>query len=148
MNKNQNDQAALNRCCCGNVEAMDWLRQWNLYVHRIDDIIDGEADAPEEILRTFAQAITLYAHPFYVKHLLRLSAVALVINNMYADTVEWERSKEAWQREWADHARHCGSEMVIAVAMICGGYDHARAISLELRTVGYMEHHTKDGKIV
>jgi hypothetical protein len=148
MTRNQNDEAALRRCCCGNAEAMEWLRGWNLYVHRIDDIIDGDADSPEAVLNTFAQAVTLYSHPFYVKHMASLRVLALTITNAYADSVEWEKSKEKWQREWSDHHRHCGAEMVLAVAMICGGYEHSRAISLELRTVCFLEHHTTDGKVV
>ena len=137
----------LERICCGNAEAMDWLaNHWSHYVHEIDDIIDGDRPAAEDILSTFARAPLVFSHPFYLKHMAALRQLVLVINNLYADTVKWEKSKVAWQRDFADHNRHCGMEMVVAVAQICGGYDHGRKISEEQREICWQEHHEKNGQ--
>lgn len=141
------DTGQLERVCRGDREAMDFLcNWWAPYVHGIDDIIDGDANGPEEVLREFARAVGLYAHPFYLRNLAGLKQVVLNVTNAYADSVAWEKSGVAWQREWADHHRHAGMEMVIAVATICGGYEHARSISQEQRSVCWHEHHRRDGK--
>jgi hypothetical protein len=132
----------LRRICCGDEQAMDFLAHfWAPYVHGIDDIIDGDKKSAEEILAVFALAATLYSHPFYLKHLEALRQHIIVCTNIYADSVAWENSPIPWQREWADHNRHVGMEMVICVASICGGYRHARLISQEQRAVCWDEHH-------
>lgn len=140
------DEKLLQRVCLGNLEAMDFLaNHWSPYVHEIDDIIDGERRSAEEILSTFARAVMVFSHPFYVRNMPALRQLVLNINNAYADSVAWEKSKVRWQQEWADHNRHAGAEMVIAVAQICGGYDHARAISQEQRIICHHEHHAPNG---
>ena len=141
-------QSALNRATCGIFEAQEFLLLWRAYVHEIDDIIDGDRPQPEAILATFASAAMLYSHPFYLKHLQALRQVVLNCTNAYADSVAWEHSDVDWRAQFADHYRHFGAEMVLAVAGICGGYSHMRAISLELRAVCYNEHHDHDGKAV
>lgn len=141
----EEDLAALKRCCRNNEEAMQWLTLWRAYVHGIDDIVDGDDDSPEAVLGTFAGAVELYTHPFFLKHAARLKQIVLNCTNAYADTVAWEKSKEAWQRNFSDHYRHFGAEMVLAVATICGGYAHARSISLELRAICWLEHHDEHG---
>lgn len=127
---------------------MDFLNRWRTYVHAIDDLVDGDLTGPEALLSTFAQAIPLYSHPFYLNHLRELRQIALSCTNAYADAVAWEKSPHHYQAEFADVYRHFGAEMVLAVAMICGGYEHARSFSLELRTICWMEHHDKEGKPV
>lgn len=127
---------------------MQFVLLWRKYVHEIDDIIDGDRPQPEAILGTFALAATLYSHPFYLRHLPALRQIVYNCTNAYADSVAWESSPVEWRRAWADHYRHFGAEMVLAVAGICGGYEHIRSISPELRVVCWNEHHTPDGQAV
>lgn len=149
MNRGEMDLRLAERVCNGDREAMDWLaHHWSPYVHGIDDIIDGDRCKPEDVLDTFARAALLYAHPFYLKNLLALQRLVLVITNAYADSVAWEKSEVQWQRDWSDHNRHVGMEMVIAVAQICGGYQHARAISKEQRVICWHDHHTPQGEVI
>lgn len=145
MTANEQDARALNRCCLGNQEAIGFLWLWRQYVHAIDDIVDGDAPGAEFLLRTFALAATLYSHPFYLKNLPALRQVVYNCTNAYADSVDWEKSPIDWQRTWSDHYRHFGAEMVLAVAQICGGYEHMRSISPELRVICWVEHHTTEG---
>lgn len=145
MNPLEQDQKALERVCCGNVPAMAWLNLWREYVHAIDDIED-EKTTPEFRQRVYVLALELYTAPFFRAHEARLKQVVLNCTNAYADTLAWEKSAVPWQREFADHYRHFGAEMVIAVAQICGGYDHARGLSLELRATCWLEHHNKNGE--
>ena len=147
----ENSARALERCCLGDREAMEFLLLWRAYVHNVDDIIDQDTSEMEEprraefILKTFALAIRLYSHPFYLRNIQALRAVAYSITNAYADSVLFERVSsvecrgEEWKQQWADHHRHAGAEMVLAVAQICGGYDHVRTLSPELRAVGWYE---------
>jgi hypothetical protein len=147
MTRGQLDNDLIQRVCCGNPSAMDFLANyWSRYVHEIDDIIDGERPAPEDILATFALAVSVYAHPFYLANLAALKQLVLVINSTYADAVAWEKSEDAWQREFADHHRHVGMDMVVAVAQLCGGYEHGRNISREQRAICYHDHHNRKGE--
>ena len=135
------DKILLERVCLGNAEAIDFLaNHWAPYCHEVDDIIDRDRTGSEEILSTFARAIILYSHPFYLRNIAALRAVALATTNTYADSVSWERSAQPHQREWADFNRHVGMDMVIAVAQVCGGYDHGRSVSQELRETCFAEH--------
>lgn len=146
LNTYLDDARMLERICRGNRDAMDFLAtHWLQYVHEIDDLIDGSPE-PEAILSTFAKAALLYSHPFYLANLASLRTVALICTSTYADSVAWEKDADTWKQEWADHNRHVGMDMVIAVALICGGYDHARTVSQELRNVCWHEHHDPDGK--
>lgn len=147
MNPTQQDQLALQRACNGHAPAMAWLNLWREYVHAIDDIEDEET-TPEFRQRTYVLALELFTHPFFRAHEERLKQVVLNCTNAYADSLAWEKSPVPWQREFADHYRHFGAEMVIAIAQITGGYDHARGISLELRATCWLEHHDKEGNPV
>jgi hypothetical protein len=145
MNAQADHNAALRFACQDNPEAIAFLQAWNLYVHAIDDLIDGDAAGPEAVLRSYAQAIGIYTSPFFLKNLPALRQVAINTTNAYADAVAGERSAEPWRREFADHYRHFGAEMVLAVASIVGGYDHMRAVSREIRLICYHEHHDAQG---
>lgn len=148
MTATEFDQAALARCCLGNQEAIGFLLLWRQYVHAIDDFIDNDRTGPEFLLTTFASAATLYSHPFYLKNLLALRQMVYNCTNAYADSVAWENSDLSWRRSFADHYRHFGAEMVLAVAGICGGYEHMRSISPELRIICWHEHHDQAGNAI
>ena len=141
MTTGEMNVALLNRICCGNAEAADWLAHyWNPYVHEVDDIVDGDRPDPRDQLKTFARAALVYNHPFYLKHREALLTLVLNVTVTFADSVEWEKSPDAWKRDWADHNRHCGMDLVLAVAAICGGHEHAFALSREQRELCYAEH--------
>ena len=141
----QMEAAFADRICLGNEAAKDFLLLWSQYVHAIDDIEDEETTS-EFRLKTFALAIEVYSHPFYLTNLSRLKQVALNCTNAYADVVKWEKSEVPWQKEFADHYRHFGCEMPMAVASIVGGYAAMRAVSLEFRTACYVDHHKGNGE--
>src|SRR5260221_14792047 len=64
------------RACNGNADAFNFLTLWARYVHEIDDLVDGDRTGHEALLATFAFAIELYSHPFYLRHLPALRQVA------------------------------------------------------------------------
>lgn len=133
--------------CCNDPEAVDFLVQWNHYVHAIDDLVDEELNS-EDLLKTFARAIWLYTCPYFVKNMVALRQIAINTTIAYADTVIAEKSENKWEREFADSYRHFGAEMAIAVAGIQGGYEHARIVARELRQAAYIGHHDQKGNPV
>lgn len=142
------DTGLIQRICCGDASAMDFLaNHWSPYVHEIDDIMDGDRPGRRDQLMTFARACVLFSHPFYLRHLTALRQIVLNVTVAYADSLDWEQSTaQPWQQSWADHHRHCGLEMVIAVATICGGHEHGFSISQEQRTICQVDHHNRAGK--
>lgn len=131
----------ITRLCCGDREAIEFLCLWAKYCHAIDDVVDKDVQDAEGIVSTFSLAPVLFSHPFYLRHMFALRQVVLLVANMYADSIAWEKEPEQWKREFANCYRHCGNEMLIAVAQICGGYDHARQFSLEQRELCYAVQH-------
>lgn len=131
----------------GNEQAADFLILWGTYVHGIDDLIDGDANGPEAMLQVFMMAAFVYTHPFFMANLRELRQIAVNCTNAYADSVVWEKG-EGWRKDFADHYRHFGAEMVLAVAGICGGYEHMRNISPTLREICWKEHHNEKGEPV
>jgi hypothetical protein len=133
--------------CCGNPEALRFLFNWNLFCHGIDDIIDDtKRTDPEEVIAAFAQANIVYSLPFYQANAARLQTTIMLVTNAYADSVAWEKSPNKGHQSMADVLRFAGNEMVFAVALICGGYRHMRAISASVREFSWDTHHTETGE--
>ena len=150
MNLEIFDRQAVIKLCCGNEVAIQWLQLGRRYVHLIDDVIDedipqaNQARGAERICEIGALAIDLYTHPFFLANREALAQAMMTNTNSYADSVAWEKSGTKWKRDFSDWARHGWVEVALVVASICGGYRHMRAMSQELRTVCYMDHHKPD----
>jgi hypothetical protein len=130
----------------GNPDALDWLIRWNRYCHAIDDLIDADGRPPAaEVISTFVDAATLYAHPFFARHALQLLPVVMLVSAEYDLSVRWERSDADWQRRWADTLRFAGNQMVVVVAALCGGYPRAALVTERLARVSWEEHHQPEG---
>jgi len=129
------EREMIDHACKGDAAAVDFVHRAIGYFHAADDVIDGHADA-EGTVKAFIAGQDLYCHPFFLRHGHALNAVMRTCISTYADSVRWEHSTDPGKRAWADWARHCGMDLVLAVADICGGWDHRRAVSLELR--GYI----------
>lgn len=138
------DLELLRALCCGNEDAVRFLLAWREYVHLIDDIVDGDA-SPVDVIRVGAMANSLYSSPFYRRHTDQLYVTVQLLTVAYRDSVQWEKSTDAWRREIADVIRHSGADMVRAVALLCGGYAHLARYSLEIHTICYQEHHDAEG---
>jgi hypothetical protein len=122
----------------GDENAFAWLIAWHCYCHRIDDYIDEHKQDPEELLTILSNANTLFSMPFYQLHCQRISGVVQHVTNAYADSLHWEKS-EGWKGQWGNVLRLCGIDMLMAVATICGGYEHCRKVSLQLREFSYKD---------
>lgn len=137
----ENDQQRAMRICAGNASAAEFLCLWARWCHGIDDVVDGDTKDAEGMISAFALAPLVFGHPFYVDNLSALRVVTLLVSNMYADSEEMMAGDKIWMKQFANVYRHAGNEMVLAVALICGGYEHLRAISGEQRATCYETQH-------
>jgi len=132
LNESLDGQLML-RCAKGDAAAADFLMHWLAYVHDVDDLVDGDMQGTEFLMAMLIRALNLYTHPFFKRHEAALKQQVINITNAYADSVPGEHSGEEWERTMADVQRHAGVEMVLAVASICGGWEHTRSVSRRLR---------------
>jgi len=130
--------------CNGNEEALKFLLLWNVYVHRVDDVIDDKCINAEKIIRAFQCAAEVFSLPFYQHYLAALFPIVCIVTNMYLDSVQFATSEIVWKTTVADTLRFAGNEMVNAIAMICGGFDHMRKYSAILRETSWQDHHDKN----
>ena len=120
--------------CRNNPAAMEFCNLWFIYCHAIDDLIDDqERPSAERLIEVSVQANLVYSSSFYQAYLKSLQPVVLLIANAYADSVHWEKSSVTSQSTISDVLRCCGNEMFFTVAMICGGWKHARNLSSRIR---------------
>jgi len=145
------DAVSIQRICCGDPEAAQWLQVGRVYCHAIDDLIDEDIPnshrirGAERVCVIGALALEVYTHPFFIKHSAALKQAMLTCTNTYADSVRWEHSPVTWQMQYADWARHAWIQVVLTVAGLCGGYTHMRALSEELWAISYADHHNTAG---
>lgn len=131
-----------------NIDAHLWVLSYGVYVHAIDDIIDGDKTDSEFILKTFEFASMIYSYPFYLQNLHILYPLVKTASNTYMDSVKMEQSKEKWARDYADILRTHGNEVILAVIEIVCGLDIRRQASMELREISYKAHHNELGQPV
>lgn len=137
-------EAVYRDACVNRPDALDFLTAWNLYCHQIDDLIDGREKCPSKFLDALALANIIYSTDFYQANAAHLSMTVMLITNAFADSVAWEK-ETGWKRAWSDTLRFAGNDMVVAVAVICGGFENARKVSQALREDSWATHH-KDGQ--
>jgi hypothetical protein len=126
------EREMIDHACKGEALAIDFVQRTLAYFHAADDVIDLRPD-PEATIRAMVLGQNVYCHPFFLRHAAALNTAMRTCISTYADSVAWERSSDPAKREWADYARHVGMELILVVADICGGWEHRRKVSLELR---------------
>lgn len=134
------------KICCGDKDAMAFLDLWYRYCHGIDDLIDTMEDgrptmAKDQIIGLFFKAAILYNTVFFKRHSTFLLPIVLQITNTYADSVAWERSPVAHRRAMADVMRMAGNEMYNMVALLCGGEQHMRELSPQIKEGDWLGQH-------
>ena len=104
-------------------DALLWVMMYTLYVHAIDDIIDGDKTDSEHILKTFEYAAVLFSNEFYLRNIALLYPIVKIVTNSYADSVQMERSNVPWRRQAADVLRQTGNDMILMCIEICSDID-------------------------
>lgn len=117
----------------------EWIELYTIMVHLVDDIID-EPPNPEVVLKAFSAARLVFSHPVYIQFKTQLNIVDELVNTTYGDSVEWEKSEEAWKRSHADVLRHSGYNMFFAVIYLTCGRDALREVSKSFREFSHFKH--------
>jgi len=125
--------------------AADFLCRFMAYCHGVDDVIDESKWDAETLLALLVQASEVYSHEFYRMHVGRLQTPILTATSVYADSIKWEKDPALWKREWAEVTRHAGNEVILAVALICGGFAHLRDVSAPLYATCFVYHKDRYG---
>lgn len=121
-------------------EACKFMDLYAQYIHLVDDVIDVEKKDPELILKAFNMSTLVFSTPFWLKYSQQLLVVDVLINNQYADSVEWESSGDKWKRRDARCLSHCGYNMFFAVVLLVAGREGLRKISAKFRQWSHIKH--------
>ena len=130
---------------CNNEEAIAFLVLWNDLLESADDVVD-ENTTTEFKISTYELFNRVYSHPYYLKHLREFTLLVSLINNAYADSEEAMKSNLPWKKELGDVLRHSSGEMIRAVALLEGGWQHLRSMSMKFWEACYYQHHSAEGK--
>jgi hypothetical protein len=115
-------------------DACEFTIAYKAYIHDIDDLVDEkERPSAEKVIATFAKASAVFSLPFWRQHSPALIVLEQVINNCYADSVEWETAAFSWKRNDANVLRHVGIEMFFAVLLLTVGRAKTREFSSKFR---------------
>lgn len=150
----ENAKSAVEWCtalCCGNRDAMTFCDIWYRYAHSIDDLVDTLEDgrptmSKEQMISIFFTAALLYNCDFYIANRQLLGPIVLQVTNTYQDSVAWERSSKKHLRQMADIFRTCGNEMYVMVALLCGGEQHMRKMSMAIKERDWLGQHDEAGR--
>lgn len=130
-------------------EALKFAVAFLIYCNSVDDIIDCSKVDAEFVVRTFELSADLYATAFYRRNWPILLPLIKATGNSYLDSVNFERSSEAWKHNYADVLRQYGNEVLCAcVELSTGSIDKRREFSLKLREISYKTHHDVNGKAI
>lgn len=132
----------------GNVAALDFLHRFMRLAHKIDDVMDGEIEHQEGILRVFMETAVLFScNTFFIENRLVLFPVIITALDAYANSVMWEQSADAEKRALADVLRSSGAWVINFTALLCGGgVDAMRDISPQNALDSWATHHDENGK--
>lgn len=142
------------RFFCGNEEACRIMDILALWTHVYDDLIDGDAVAPENIHRTFwALLIELPSIPLYraLEHHIRPIYMTGIMNWHAANEIEKKGDVE--ELRIAHAIRYSIVDVGFILMMSCGGQQHAIAHAREMRLkfqcdtwAHYVSEHEKEAK--
>ena len=125
----------------GNADAFAFLCTFHQWAHRIDDLVDQPEHDRLDVVNVAMEANVLFSSPFYVTHSGPLQVVVALVADAYKTSVRGEREGGKAGR-LADTLRLAGNQMVLAVAMIVGGWAHMQRISERLWPLAWESQHT------
>lgn len=126
-------------------EAYEFAKKYKDYVHILDDLVD-EDKGTEKILIAASKASELFTMPFWRQFGPSLIVLEQVINNTYADSVEWENDALEFKRRDSMVLRHAGIEMFFAIILLTAGRESLRKISSRFRAQCHELHMNEKGE--
>ena len=121
--------------CCGNKDAEGFSHAFLLFCHALDDLIDQDKPIDREaIIETNINFLMVLAfNPFFQVHKAALMPLVSQAFLSWADSMDWAESGDL-EKEDDSHVLKGGYHSVFFhLAMICGGWQHGRAISRKYR---------------
>jgi hypothetical protein len=123
-------------------EQANWfLKNYGVYSHLLDDIIDNKETDHKKILPSYMIHLNLLSSDFYRKHQHELYPVMRLIHHVWQDSIEMEKSPEDWKRQQAETLKGIGIEMTLSIIEILGGYETRRRLSIMVREHAYTQQH-------
>ena len=119
----------------GDADAVRFLLDLSALIETWDDLIDKDAPVADgAINEAFTASLVHFPlNPFYRRHQDRLTPLLIVCINAWLDSVSMQRGTDAHERMWAFFLKDYGRELFLFCAMLTGGFDHMRAVSLDMR---------------
>ena len=131
MNEGQQLLSIYREASLGDVDAFAFILAFHGWAHLIDDLVDEPQRDRLEVVDVAMKANVLFSSPFYQAHAHVLSVVTCVIADSYGLSVRCER-EGGDKAKLVDAFRLAGNQLVIAVAMLKGGWEHAQRVSAQL----------------
>lgn len=128
-------EAAMNRD-----EPFLFLLAFHGWAHLIDDLVDEPDRDRLQVVDVGMKANVLFSCPFYQAHAHVLSVTTALIADAYRASVLAERAGGDRAR-FGDVMRLAGNQMVLAVAMLVGGWEHMQSISEQLWPLAWENQH-------
>ena len=125
----------------GDENAANFLGAFQDKAHLLDDMVDHDhpRSLDEHCQIELNWLLTLTSNPFVQAHTGKLVPVLTLGLNAWADSNAMQRSVKKRDRLVADVVKGFYHEVVYLVALICGGYDHMRVISMKYRKYNFEE---------
>lgn len=128
----------INECCLGNRSAAQFCRAYINYCHSLDDLLDrdnDESNPPDYVVRVQMEMFaTLSSNGFFLEHKAALLALMLSGFHAWIDSMDWQASGDPVKVYDADCLKGVYHGVFYHVALLVGGYDHARKISKSHRS--------------
>lgn len=132
------DEATALKIANGNTDAARFLQAFVAHCHVLDDVIDRDVPVDDERLIQSEIAMLLQiGNPFVQKHVNLLLPLIINAYNAWLDANRMEKSADANVARAADVVKGFYHEVCWQVAFICGGWQHMRAITREMREYDY-----------
>jgi hypothetical protein len=125
------------RWACGNSDAVSLLHCISAIAQLADDIVDGDSENRFADMGRlcFQTLVVAPSNPFFQKHHAALAPVLANISLTWEASEQWRQSEQEKTRMFAFVMRECSEQFAVTVALLTGGYDHARTVIRELHDV-------------
>lgn len=138
----------INTCCLGNRDAALFCGAYYRYCHSIDDLIDrdnDEANPRDYVIKVQSEMFAnLVQNPFFLAHKEGLLSLMLRGFHDWADSMDWQESGDPIKIYDADVLKGGYHAVFYHVALLVGGFDHARKISLGHRSFDHEPNNVKN----
>lgn len=119
--------------------AANFLAAFQAKAHLLDDVVDHAPDRmdKEHVMVELDWLLTMTQNPFVQAHKEKLVPVIILGMNAWLDANQWQLSVDKRKRTAADVVKGFYHEVLYLTALICGGFDHMRAMSEKHRSYDF-----------